>query len=612
MGKIKTWGVLLFIGINLTRVFGTDSIALGLSITDPVNNASIDATFVDVHGTFSGTNLKQITVGSISAPIEIPASIRGNTFEARNVFLQPGTNTITAIAEDTAGNTSTNTITIMAPTDANTAQTLPVQVQTSIGSGFVPLTVVFNVQTHVPGEIQKVFYDFDGDNTYDQTNSSLQPVSHTYNASGEFFPIVTIQTSVGRFSSLSGMTAMSAGMFGGGGGISLVNVQSPPVLLSTIKIEDPVDIKWTAASNLYVLSGNTAAITEFDSHGNIIRSTKGIGTDPSGLAVDTAGNIYVAVTGKNQVWKLKPVANSFAADSSFGSGGFIGNSDGSAGSNSNQFNAPFDVTLSSDGKNIIVSDSGNGRLQYFSSNGRFTSSSSDEGIRFNSPTGLAPDELGAYLFVIDSGNNQIILMDGSMQIGASGTNGTALGQFHGPVHLSANERALYVADTGNNRVQIFSHVDENEGHSPVPFNPRATLSGELGLNHPKSIAAVHDFLEEKFYIADTGNNRVILVKLPLDNPEGVWKDLISRMKAGDASGALNDFSVASKDEYQQAFSSLSKDDLISTAKDMENIKPSTIQSDQAEYYFESVVDGKIITFPVEFDKEFGRWKVMEY
>ena len=149
-------------------------------------------------------------------------------------------------------------------------------------------------------------------------------------------------------------------------------------------------------------------------------------------------------------------------------------------------------------------------------------------------------------------------------------------------------------------------------HSPVPFQPRVALASELGLNHPKSVAAVDDSLEEKIYIADTGNNRVILVKLPLDNPEAVWKHMIARLKAGDGTGALEDFSIASKDKYQQAYESMSKDDLLDTAKDLENIKPAEIESDSAQYYFERVQQGQTLTFPVEFIKEFGRWKIMEF
>jgi hypothetical protein len=196
-----------------------------------------------------------------------------------------------------------------------------------------------------------------------------------------------------------------------------------------------------------------------------------------------------------------------------------------------------------------------------------------------------------------------------MVIGSSGTNGTALGQFSGATHLSANKRALYVADTGNNRVQVFSHVGT---HTSMPLNPRVALSGELGLNHPKSVAAVDDFLEEKLYIADTGNNRVLLVKLPLDNPEALWKDFIARLKAGDANGALSSISFESKDKYRESFQAASKSEMRSFAKGMENIKPAAIESDNAQYYFENIVEGKTITFPVEFDKEFGQWKIVEF
>ena len=395
---------------------------------------------------------------------------------------------------------------------------------------------------------------------------------------------------------------------------TFVNVQMPPVNLSTIKITDPVDIKWTATSNLYVLSGNTATITEFDASGKIIRSKIGIGANPSGFDVDVDGNVYVALTGENQIKKFMPTADSFSPDTSFGNGGFIGNKDGSAGSSSNQFNAPFDVKLSNDGKTIVVSDSGNQRVGYFTINGTIHSNEGGEmGSRFKNPKGLAHDEIGIYLFVVDSGNDRIdLIVDNLMPIGTSGTNGAALGQFKGAMHLSANKRALYVADTGNNRVQVFSHVEGGEMHSPIPFNPRLALSSELGLNHPKAVAAVDDFLEEKIYIADTGNNRVILIKLPLDNPEAVWNETRARLKAGDIEGAISHFSIASKDKYRESFRVLSKDELRSTAKDMKDIKPATIESDHAQYYFESVIEGQTLTFPIEFDKEFGQWKILEY
>jgi Glucodextranase, domain B/Kelch motif len=594
-------------GKATTEVY-LDSTVPTVSIKEPADGASIDTLWVDMHGTFTAQNLKQLTVGHAAANMEIPATINGNAFEARNVFLAPGTNTIIAVAEDMAGNTGTNIITIIGPANVDTASPVfPVQVQIKPGSGFAPLPVAINVQAHVPGKIQKVFYDFNGDNVFDLTNSDLQPVAHTY-ASGEYFPVVTVQTTVGRFSSLAGMSGMLVAAFGGGNGIAFVNVQAPPVLLSTIKINDPVDLKWTGSSNLYVLSGDAATITEFDAAGKSLRSLKGIGANPSGLDADNDGNVYVAVTGDNQVKKFKPTADSFALDTSFGIGGSIGNEDG--GSNSNQFHAPFDVKLANDGKSFAVSDSGNHRIRSFTITGETLPDDGNIG-NINTPKGLAHDEIGIYLFIADSGNNCIDLFEG-FPIGTSGTNGSALGEFSGMTHLSASKRGLYVADTGNNRVQIFSHVEGGEMHSPVPFNPRIALSSELGLNHPKSVAAVDDLLEENFYIADTGNNRVLLVGLPAETPAKVWRHMIARLKADDIPGAMSDFSMNSKENYQKAYGTLSKEELLSDIKDMENIKVSAIEGDTAEYYFESVIDGKTITFPVKFDKEFGQWKIMEY
>ena len=329
----------LMLNLAIAQQTNTDSTPPTISIKEPVNNASINSMWVDMRGTFTANNLKQITIESTSANMEIPASISGNTFEARNIFLGQGTNAIMAVVEDVGGNMSTNSIVVMGATDTNTAQTFPVQVQTSTIGGFVPLPVTFTVLAHVPGKIQKVIYDFDGDNVPDQINSDLQPVTHIYKTSNQYFPIVTIQTTVGRFSSLSGMFGMLAAAYGNGNAVAIVNVQSPPVLLSTIKMTDPVDVKWTASSNLYVLSGSTATITEFDASGKSLRSIKGIGTNPSGFDIDNNGNVYVAVTGDNQVKKFKPSADLFVLDASFGIAGLIGNKNGSA--SSNLLSAPF-------------------------------------------------------------------------------------------------------------------------------------------------------------------------------------------------------------------------------------------------------------------------------
>jgi hypothetical protein len=72
-------------------------------------------------------------------------------------------------------------------------------------------------------------------------------------------------------------------------------------------------------------------------------------------ATPIAGNVYVAVKGGNQVWKFNPTADAFVADTNFGVGGCVGSTNGTAGTGTNEFNAPYDVAVSPDGGTTSVS-----------------------------------------------------------------------------------------------------------------------------------------------------------------------------------------------------------------------------------------------------------------
>jgi hypothetical protein len=587
-----------------------------IAIKEPADGASINAMCVDVRGTFTAKTLKRITVD------QMPGVITGTSFEARSVFLQPGTNTIRAIAEDMAGNATTNAITIIGPTDTNIAQALPVQIRATPSGGFAPLTVAFTVEAHVPGAVQKVFYDFDGDGSYDQTNTDLKPVTHAFKTDGEYFPVVTIQTGVGRFSSIG------AGFWFFQG--TRVNVQKPPVLVSAIKITDPVDLKCTAASNLYVVSGTTATITEFDAAGRIIRSLKNIAGKPSGFDLDQSGSVYLALSASNQVWKFKPTPTSFEPDYAFGNGGFIGNKDGSSGSGTNALNRPFDVAVIRDleGEVILVSDSGNHRIQRFTRDGKFslrggvmlnkeggiTSAFGELGTnrsQFKNPKGLAFGEW--HLFIADSGNNRITVAHHEFGPEAtSGGMGTDLGEFRAPAHLCAGERGICVADEGNDRIEIFDMVYGGE-HGPLsPFNPRLAIGRELGLKRPSAVAWANDLLEDKIYVADTGNDRVLLIRFPADTPEAAWNSMKGRLLKGDIDGAITYFASHEAEKYRETYLAIGTNELAKTISEIPPIKPVEIKHDTAQYRFDQVIQGQLLTFPIEFVKENGKWKIMEY
>jgi hypothetical protein len=392
------------------------------------------------------------------------------------------------------------------------------------------------------------------------------------------------------------------------------NKPDSAVLVMTVSIPNPIDVKWTATSNLYVLSGDTATITEFDGNGRIIRSVKGVGNAPSGFDVDNAGKIYVAMAGDNQVLKFNQTEDSFVVDAQFCKQGFIGNADKSPGNKATALNRPLDVAVTTDGREISIADSGNNRVQHFSKDGLFIDSFGNAMGKIgslNGPQGLTYDFWNT-LAVADSGNNRLIVASDLGVQKASGGAGANLGQFQAPWHLCAGKRGLYVADTGNNRVQVFAPISSHELSSNDALRPRLAISKDLKLNHPQSVAAVADLLEEKIYIADTGNNRVILVKLALDNPEAVWKSMKEYLAKGDIPGAISCFSIASRDEYMTTFSSMSKAKLLADAKNIGNLKPVSIENDKAQYYFEGTVNGMKVTFPIAFVKENEKWKILEY
>jgi len=475
--------------------------------------------------------------------------------------------------------------------------------------GFYSLPVTFQMQTNFPGALAGVYYDFNGDGITDFATNNTAGLTYTYATNGEFFPVATIQTSSGRFSSFGGWNA--ATLFPDDD-LLMVNVQVPPVLVSSISITDPVDLKWVAPTNLYVLSKSTATITQFNTNGTTIRSLSGIGSNPSGLDVDAIGRVYVALTGSNQVWRYYPTNSTFAADASFGTNGFLGLTNGASGTNTGQFNAPFDVAVSPDGGIISVSDSGNNRIQQFDTNGNFIVSfgSGTNALPLSAPAGLVYDSVGT-LYVVDSGNNRVLVAVLGTVIGATGTNGNALGQFSGPLNISASTRGIYVADAGNNRVQVFA-PDSGLGAAPTPFIPRVGISSELGLSSPAAVAAVPDFVHEYIYVADTGNNRVLFVNLPLDDPSPAWTNMTNHIFSGDVTGALQYFSRLSVAEYQETFLGIGTNSLIPLFAPIPAITPSVIYNTSAEFYFTNVIDGQTITFPIEFTRENGIWKISEF
>ena len=566
-----------------------------VAITDPMTGSSLTTKRVDVHGqVVHASAIDSLLVNGV------PALVTGSIFEARNVPLQAGTNRITAIATDIFGHIGAASISLVqdpAPVD-------PVTLQATSTSGFGPLSVTFQTSATVPGQILEVRYDFDGDGIVDLVAYNLNPVIRLYSTAGDFFPVVTVVTTAGSFSSVGGFFAQGPGRM-------TIHIQTPPQQESLTSIADPADVKWTSDGSLYVLARTAAKVIQFAADGTTVRSITGIGLNPTGLDVDSAGQVYVALTGNNQVARLKPSGGTVAFDPLFNGTGKIGRSDGVAGAAKGEFNQPYDVAVSPDGQHLYVSDTGNHRVQKFTSEGVFESEIGQLGNQIgqlNTPKGICASS-DDNVYVADSGNNRISVIGSGDNIGdAFGQQGTGPLQFQNPVNVSADSSGIYVADLGNNRIVAIKR--------PARFSNEYTScwtsDGAIVLSNALAVAAAGTLLEDRIYIADTGNNQIQKFLLPKASPDSAWTNAKANLAAGNIEAAVGYFVSRRQNAFRAIFASLGSAVLTQWMNQIGPLTPVFIEDNVAESRFEIMDGGTAITFIVRFGKENGQWKIVEF
>ena len=172
-----------------------------------------------------------------------------------------------------------------------------------------------------------------------------------------------------------------------------------------------------------------------------------------GVAVDSAGNVYVTDLGNHRIEK-------------FTSGGSFIMSWGGNGTGNGQFSGPEGIAIDST-DNIYIADTGNHRIQKFNTSGTFLTKWGTNGTgdgQFDTPWGVSVDGLDD-VYVADTANNRIQKFSPTGTfISSCGTSGTGNGEFSGPQDVGADSAGnYYVADTGNDRVQKFGAG----GASPV-------------------------------------------------------------------------------------------------------------------------------------------------
>jgi tripartite motif-containing protein 71 len=140
---------------------------------------------------------------------------------------------------------------------------------------------------------------------------------------------------------------------------------------------------------------------------------------------------------------------------------------GKYGTANGSFNQPYGLAADSAG-NLYVADTGNNRIQKFSSNGTFVTGWGKIGLAngsFNQPQGVAiipqRDGVSDNILVSESENNRIqVFSSNGTFITKLGRHGVDDGHFKSPTQItlsSLQSNNVLVSDTGNNRIQVFSH-----------------------------------------------------------------------------------------------------------------------------------------------------------
>ncbi len=236
---------------------------------------------------------------------------------------------------------------------------------------------------------------------------------------------------------------------------------------------------------VYVSDSNNNRVQKFDGNGNFITNWGSSGSDPNqfngpeGIAVDSKGNVYVADNGNNRVQKFDN--NGTRSFNLFGNQG-----GGKTDSKNIGFEQPTGIAVDFKG-DVYIADNGNNRVQKFDSDGHYITqwgSNLTKLGQFDNPQGIALDPKTEHTYVADTDNNRIQKFDSNGTFITSwGSTGSDHSQFIGPIGIAVDSKGnVYVADVINNRVQKF----DSDGHYITQWGKTGSQDGNF--THPNYIA----------------------------------------------------------------------------------------------------------------------------
>ena len=294
-------------------------------------------------------------------------------------------------------------------------------------------------------------------------------------------------------------------------------------------------------NNIFLADGNNNRIRKVDFLTNTITTIAGNGvpgfsgdggqatcaqlSDPTWVAVDTLGNLYVTDPGNNRVRKIDTsgIITTFAGN---GITGYSG--DGIPASNAS-INGPQDIAVDNFG-NVYIIDGANPRIRKVNSTGiistiagtGYTGYSGDSGpatdAQLSGPFGICSDVNGN-IFFVDADNHCVRKIDiitgiiktvaGNGLAGFNGDGGLSVSSEMQPLGVTTNDSGyIFIADNVNNRIR---KVNSLGIINTVAGTGISGYGGDGGAAATCMLYRPHNLVFDRcgnLYIADQMNRRI--------------------------------------------------------------------------------------------------------
>ena len=361
---------------------------------------------------------------------------------------------------------------------------------------------------------------------------------------------------------------------GGGSTEGLLAINSPVIRPSNVAVDAFGNLYFAVDHRIKKVNASTGIMSTIAGNGTIGYGGDGnlavsaILNQPSGIALDSSGNLYFADLGNNRIRKINTITGIISTIAGNGTSGFGG--DGAAATAA-FLSYPSSVAVDLSG-NIYIADTYNGRIRKIAASTGIISTIAGNGTSsgygyYAINTSIAPDDLAidnsGNLFIVETFNHRIWKVNlntgiiyrlaGNGKMGNLGDGGAAtdanLWYPHGvTVDSSGN---LFIADFGNNKIRKvnantgiittlgYSYISDSIASIVNPLGVTMNSSGDLYISSSTRIFKLSSSTGIVSALAGTGGtggyagDGSAANTSCLNNPNGIVVDTLGNLFIAD-------------------------------------------------------------------------------